>query len=261
LEEKAVAEKRENLRFEFRVELFTMPGMSNGNFNLRRATVDDLPALRTLWDQMKFSGHELEKRLTDFQVAVDMKDKVVGAIGIEIHQRHARLHSEAYSDFSAADIVRPMLWTRLQSLCSNHGVLRLWTQEQSPFWSHNGLLPPSDEAEKQKLPEVWRASPGDWLTLKLKDEEAIASLDREFAMFRESEKARTEETMNHARKLKSIATFFGFLAALLGFGAAIYMVLNRDKVASPHEAQPEVVPVEIQATNAVETSGTNAAAH
>src|SRR5690349_21247648 len=107
--------------------------MSPAQHSLRRATVDDLPALRALWDSMKFSVPDLEKRLTEFQLAMNAEGKMVGAIGFEMQQRHGRIHSEAYSDFSAADIVRPMLWTRLQSLCSNHGVLRLWTQEISPF--------------------------------------------------------------------------------------------------------------------------------
>jgi N-acetylglutamate synthase-like GNAT family acetyltransferase len=201
--------------------------MSSASFSLRRATVDDLPALRPLWESMRFSVHDLEKRLTEFQVAVDADDQVVGAIGFEMQQRHGRIHSEAYLDFSAADIVRPLLWTRLQSLCSNHGVLRLWTQEVSPFWSHNGLKPPKDEAERGKLPEAWRVSEGEWLTLKLKDEEAIASLDKEFALFMESEKARSAEALHQARKLKTFATIVAFIAAFGGFGAAIYLLMNR----------------------------------
>jgi len=216
--------------------------MSPAPFSLRRATVDDLPALRALWESMKFSVPDLERRLTEFQVAVTGEGQMVGAVGFEMHQRHGRIHSEAYSDFSAADVVRPMLWTRLQSLCSNHGVLRLWTQEVSPFWTHNGLKPPTDELEKQKLPEAWRVMEGNWLTLKLKDEEAIASLDKEFAMFMQSEKARSADALNQAQKLKTVATAIAFLAAFLGFGAAIYLFLNRGafRQRPPVEvAQPE----------------------
>jgi len=220
--------------------------MSPAQFSLRRATVDDLPALRALWDSMKFSVPDLEKRVTGFQVAVDTEGKVVGAIGFEMQQRHGRIHNEAYLDFSAADAVRPLLWTRLQSLCSNHGVLRLWTQEQSPFWSGNGLKPPTDETEKQKLPEAWRAIEGNWLTLKLKDEEAIASLDKEFALFMQTEKARSAEALGQARKLKTIATVFAFTAAFLGFGGAIYLFINRGsfRLGAPVETtQPEATAV------------------
>jgi len=215
--------------------------MSPAQFSLRRATVDDLPALRTLWESMKLPVNALEKRLTEFQVASKADGNVVGAVGFEMHQRHGRIHSEAYSDFSAADIVRPMLWTRLQSLCSNHGVLRLWTQEVSPFWSHNGLKPPHDEAERAKLPEAWRGIEGDWLTLKLKDEEAIASLDKEFALFMESEKARSAGALDQARKLKAVATVVALIAAIGGFGAAIYLFLNREslrQVSQPGAGDP-----------------------
>jgi len=201
--------------------------MSPATYQLRRATVDDLPVLRALWASMQFSVPELEKALTGFQVAVDAEGKVIGAIGLELHQRHARIHSEAYSDFSAADAVRPLLWNRLQSLCSNHGVLRLWTQEHSPFWTQNGLKPPADEPERQKLPAAWRALEGNWLTLRLKDEEAILSLDKELALYMESEKARSAEALGQARKLKTIATVIAFIAAFTGFGAALYLLLNR----------------------------------
>ena len=201
--------------------------MSPVAYQLRRATVDDLPVLRALWESMGFSVAELEKNLTGFQVAVDPEGKVIGAIGFEMQQRHGRIHSEGYTDFSAAEIIRPLLWTRLQSLCSNHGVLRLWTQEISPFWTQNGLKSPHDEAERQKLPEAWRALPGNWLTIKLKDEEAILSLDKEFALYMEAEKARSTEALNQARKLKAIATVIAFIAALAGFGAAVYLLINR----------------------------------
>jgi N-acetylglutamate synthase-like GNAT family acetyltransferase len=227
--------------------------MSPAQFSLRRATVDDLPVLRALWDSMRFSTHDLEKRLTEFQIAVNPEGKVVGAVGFEMQQRHGRIHSEAYSDFSAADSVRPMLWTRLQSLCSNHGVLRLWTQEVSPFWSHNGLTPPADEAERQKLPETWRAIEGNWLTLKLKDEEAIASVDKEFALFMQTEKARSAEALTQAQKLKTIATVIAFIVAFLGFGGAIYLFVNRGSFRqedSPAEAAQPIPAASVTITTA-----------
>lgn len=221
--------------------------MPPAQLNLRRATVDDLPALRALWESMHFAVPDLEKRLTEFQVAVDSTGAVVGAVGFEMQQRLGRIHSEAYSDFSAADIVRPMLWTRLQSLCSNHGVLRLWTQEISPYWSHTGLKPPADDTEREKLPAAWRGIEGNWLTLKLKDEEAIASLDKEFALFMESEKARSADALEQAKKLKTLATVVAFVAAFLGFGAAVYLLLNRGALrqSPPQGMLPAETPAEI----------------
>src|SRR5580765_781319 len=111
--------------------------MNSANYRVRRATVDDLAALKVLWESMSFGAVELEKKLTEFQVAEAPDGEIAGALGFEINQRHGRIHSEAFAPSSPADIVRPMIWTRLQSLCMNHGVFRLWTQEQSPFWSSN----------------------------------------------------------------------------------------------------------------------------
>jgi len=44
--------------------------MNQPVFHVRRATVDDLEALRALWETMHFPALELERRLTEFQVAV-----------------------------------------------------------------------------------------------------------------------------------------------------------------------------------------------
>ncbi|TAK93271.1 MAG: hypothetical protein EPO07_18380 [Verrucomicrobia bacterium] len=200
--------------------------MNPGNYRVRRATVDDLGTLKPLWESMRFSVAALEKRLTEFQVAEGADGKVVGGIGFEITKQHGRIHSEAYSDFSAADTVRPMIWSRLQNLCMNHGIFRLWTQEQSPFWSTNGLQS-ADEAAMQKLPESWKTISGPWLTLKLKDEEAIASLDREFALFMESEKARSAEALGQARMLKTIVTVIAFILVLGVFAAAAWVWVKK----------------------------------
>ena len=39
--------------------------------HIRRATVDDLPALRSLWAAARLPADELENRLTEFQVVED----------------------------------------------------------------------------------------------------------------------------------------------------------------------------------------------
>lgn len=205
--------------------------MQSATYRVRRATVDDLATLKKLWESMRFPTADLEKRLTEFQVAEATDGKVIGAVGFEMKQHHARIHSEAYSDFSAADTVRPMIWSRMQSLCMNHGIFRLWTQEASPFWSANGLQP-ADDGTLQRLPEAWKSIGGNWLTLKLKDEEAIASLDKEFALFMASEKARSEEALGQARMLKTIVTVLAFILVLGVFAAAAWVWLKRHAVGS-----------------------------
>lgn len=192
----------------------------------RRATLDDIGALRNLWEMMRYPVAELERQLTDFQVVVDTAGVVVGAVGFRSAQRQGNFHSESYSDFSMVERARPVLWERIQSLCNNHGVVRLWTDDASPFWTHNGFQA-ATPALLEKLPEQWdRTKPG-WLTLQLKDENVMASLDKEFAMFVASEKHRSDQAIGQAKLLKTIATGIALLIAFGILAAAVYVFLNR----------------------------------
>ncbi len=200
--------------------------MNPSGYQVRRATLDDLDALTALWNSMKFSAADLKNRLTEFQVAQGADGKVAGAVGFQILQRHGLIHSEAFEDFSVADQVRPLLWGRIQALAMNHGIVRLWTQENAPFWTHSGLQP-ADSNAVQRMPESWNRSAPGWLTLRLKDEDVLLSLDKEFALFKEAEKQNTAVTLNHARKMKTVATVIGATVAFLLFAAAIYLLLTR----------------------------------
>src|SRR5690242_19015268 len=96
------------------------------SFRVRRATVDDLTVLRPVWQSMHFPL-DLEKRLTEFQTVESAEGKVVGAIGFQIAEKQGLSHSEAFSDFAAADAARPLVWERFQILAANHGIFRAWT--------------------------------------------------------------------------------------------------------------------------------------
>jgi len=206
--------------------------MSSQKHRVRRATLEDLPVLKSLWEAMRFPVVELEKQLTDFQVVVDEAEQVCGCVAFQMTGRHAHIHSETYSDFGIAEQSRVLFWTRFQSLATNHGLVCLWTREVSPFWSHNGFVP-ADTAALEKLPASWdRTAPG-WLILKLRDEAAMASLEKEFAMFVQSEKGRSEQAIG---QLKMVRTFFTVLAligcaALLVWG--VYIFLHRSPTGSP----------------------------
>lgn len=200
--------------------------MSATPLQARRATLEDLGALKGLWEMMRFPAGELEKQLTDFQVVTDAAGVVVGAIAFQMAQRQGRIHSESFSDFSLAEKARPRLWERIQSLCTNHGIVRLWTLEQAPFWAHTGFQP-APATVLEKLPEQWdRLKPG-WQFLQLRDDQALASLDKEFAMFVASEKQRSETAIGQARVLKTITTVIALIIAALIFGAAAYIFLTR----------------------------------
>jgi N-acetylglutamate synthase-like GNAT family acetyltransferase len=204
------------------------------NHRVRRATLDDLPALQALWKSMHFKLDELEKRLTEFQVVESAGGQIAGALGVEILRQHAWLHSEAYQDYALADDVRPLLVERIQSLASNHGVFRLWTREKSPFWSRCGFRPATPELLR-KLPEKWAGAGSDWFTLQLKDEEAIVSLEKELTLLMETEKQRTARTIQHVRTLKSVALWLSVVLGMFVVGAAIYLLLKNPGTAIPRK--------------------------
>ena len=163
---------------------------------------------------MHYPIEDLSRRVTEFQVAEDPEGKVLGALGLQIAERQGLVHSEVFSDFALAEHLRPLLWDRVQAVATNHGLLRVWTQERAPFWNHCGLLK-ADAETLQKMPALWRGPSSGWLTLKLKDDvESVISLDNEFALFMQSEKQRTEQVFAHARRLKLIVTLIA-VAALL----------------------------------------------
>lgn len=199
----------------------TLLSVTASAFTVRRATIEDQPGLTTLWAAMKYPAQDLEKRFTEFQVAVDADNKIVGAIGLQLQGKHARIHSEAFADFSQADVLRDLLWQRLQSVANNHGLVRLWTTEDAPFWSRCGLNP-ATPGELEKLPAPWSQPQARWLTLKLREDiEEVVNLDKEFALFMESERERSRQVMGQAKMLKVVATLLAvglFLAVIiLGF--------------------------------------------
>ena len=200
--------------------------MSQSIIQVRRAIVDDLENLRSLWEANHIPAADLERRLTEFQVAQGVDGTLLGAIGMQILGRQGLLHSEAFSDFGQAETLRQQLWARLQSVATNHGLARIWTRETAPFWKQNGFQPP-DEDTLKKLPGAWVAEPNGWLTLRLRDEEALEiSLDKEFARFKEESKRQAKRALDPGRALKFLATVMAIIFAAGILIILIYMLRN-----------------------------------
>ena len=206
--------------------------MADSTYRVRRATQEDLAQLKGLWTSMQLPAENLSKQLTDFQVVESADGQLAGAIGIQILGSHARMHSEAYRDFALADTLRPLLTDRIRSLASNHGVFRLWTQEKSPYWSRNGFQTAQPDALK-KMPEAWAQPGADWLTLQLKDEAALVSIEKELALFMESEKQRTARTFQQVQTIKRVATWVALVLAVFVLGAIVYIFLRNPGVLIP----------------------------
>jgi hypothetical protein len=200
--------------------------MSSPDYRIRRATVEDLEVLRTLWEAMRIPAAGLEKRVTEFQVAEGPDGRIVGALGFLMAARNGWIHSEAYSDFGVADIVQPLFWARLQVLSANHGVFRVWTLEEAPFWKQNGLRSAMPDA-LTKLPPGWGEPTGPWLTLQLKNEEAIASVEKEVNMLMMTEKERTKQALEKAKQFKKVFIVVVFTLILLFLALAIYVFFSQ----------------------------------
>jgi N-acetylglutamate synthase-like GNAT family acetyltransferase len=195
--------------------------MSSPSYQVRRATLDDLPALVALWQVARLPVLDLERHLTEFQLVVRSDGPLVGAIAVRAQGHHGKLHSEAFFHPEQEEEFRPLVWERIQTIGQSRGLARLWTQESAPFWRQAGFEMAEGETLK-KLPPDFGDPHNQWLTLQLRDETALArSLDKEFEVFKMAQQAETEKLFQKARFLKILATF---LAVILFGAVAIGLV-------------------------------------
>ncbi|HEX5399561.1 MAG TPA: hypothetical protein VFY06_10990 [Verrucomicrobiae bacterium] len=195
---------------------------------VRRSTLDDIAVLRAIWLSMQLPADDFEKRLNEFQVVEDVDENILGAVGFRFSRQHALIYGEGFSDFSIADEARRLFWQRFEALAANHGVFRVWTREASPFWTRWGFQSASTET-LSRLPAEWAATGGKWLTLELKNEEAVAAaLETRFAGFMDAEKQQTARVADKARFLKNVVTIVGFAIGILCFAVAIYLFVRRN---------------------------------
>lgn len=193
--------------------------MDRADLNLRRATVDDLPGLEALWHALGQPADELEKRLTDFHVAADNQGQIVGAIALEISGQFGKLHSEAVADVDQPDLVRSLLWERIEMVSRYRGLVRLWTLLTSPFWQNTGFKYSTD-SEKGRLPAEFGTANQPWRTLKLRDERALDNaLEKEIELFKIQNEEQNERIIRNAKVLRAVAILLGvllFLVVILG---------------------------------------------
>lgn len=189
--------------------------MSNPTLQVRRATIDDLPKLLPLWRKENLPAQELEGRFKEFQVIENADGGIAGAIGLQVSGKEGRLHSESFEDFGQADSLRAALWDRVKTVAQNHGLVRVWSQFTSPYWRTTGFEMASNEL-LTKLPNNFGADRTPWTFVQLREDTAAnISLDKEFALFRESEKESTAKMMRQARVLKIVAGVIAFLVFVM----------------------------------------------
>ena len=188
-------------------------------YAVRRATVDDLDGLKQLWEWARLQVFDLEKRLTEFQLVVSSGGELMGALGLHIEGKQGKLHSEAFTRPELEAEFRAQLWERMQTVARNHGLVRLWTQERSPFWPQAGFAEASPELLK-KLPRGFGDAPARWMALQLREENLAAlSMEHEFELFQAAQKEDTEKLMRFGQSLKNVV--FALLGIALGIGLFI----------------------------------------
>ncbi|HEY6167109.1 MAG TPA: hypothetical protein VI454_03655 [Verrucomicrobiae bacterium] len=202
--------------------------MSQASYDLRRATVEDLPALRPLWQAAGLPGAELEKRFTEFQVAA-RGAKLLGGIGLRINGQHAWLHSETFTAEANTDELRALLWGRIQTVARNHGLARLWADSSRPFWPQQGFTAPTPEVLK-RLADSGGGSGDGWLTLQLKEETAGLSLDHEFELFKQASREESEAIVRRAKLMKVVALLVALAVFALVVVAAVFFFNHRTKM-------------------------------
>lgn len=199
--------------------------MDPARFLVRRATVDDLSSLRELWTRAHLQVLDLERRLTDFQLAISPESELMAAVGLRVESGQGWLHSEAFAQPDQQDVLRQLMWGRLSTLAQNHGLTRLWTLEQAPFWHQIAQFHPAEPGELSKLPDTFGPAHQNWQTLPLRaEDQRSVSLEQEFELFRQSSRASMDDMMNQAQVLRWVAYGLAgvFLAGLVAL--AIFVV-------------------------------------
>jgi N-acetylglutamate synthase-like GNAT family acetyltransferase len=200
--------------------------MTAMNQQVRRATIEDVPKLVPLWQRENLRSQDLEKRFKEFQVVEGPGGEVLGALGMQIAGQEARLHSEVFAHHEQADALRQKLWERAGIVASNFGLIRLWTQFSSPFWNQTFEYASADMLAK--LPPSFGAEAGPWKFVQLRSEAAAPlSIDKEFALFKQAEKERTDQMFRQARILKIIAVFIAIAVFILvGIWAVVFFKMQ-----------------------------------
>ncbi len=201
------------------------------NTQVRRATLDDLVLLRRLWQHAKLPVAELEKKFTEFQVVETPSGELLGAIALQIHEKHARIHSEVYQTSELAEELRPRFWDRIQAVARNQGLVWLWIgPDASMFWLETGFQAATAK-EMQRLPAMLSEGCGSrWLILQIREENPGGiSLEQELAVFKTTQQAESERVRRQAQFLRIFAAVVTVGAVFLLAMAAWYLLRHFHK--------------------------------
>lgn len=205
----------------------SLPVVATPEIQARRATVEDLPALQSLWQRADLPWEELEKFVTEFQVVDGDAGMLRGAIGLQRDGDQALLHSEALWSEDEGDAVRQALWSRVQVLARNQGVLQVWTLEDAPFWQ--GVFRLATPAEVTGLTAAFADREAAWRTLQLVDMARLEQMVQQQALLRGDFSGGADERFQETvRRIRVAAYGLAVLVVLLLVGFALYALVHRE---------------------------------
>lgn len=170
----------------------------------RRATVEDLPQLISLWKLEQLPSDVLEKRFTEFQVVSDDAGQVAAAIGMQISGSQGLLHSESIAQPEIGDRLRTLLWNRMQTIIQNHALERLWTTLDFPYWRELEFERATPE-QIAAVPAAFANQPGDWRVKTLRAADANAAIEKEFARLKVLQQEESARLKDRTRLFKKVA--------------------------------------------------------
>lgn len=199
---------------------------------VRRATLDDLESLRGLWRECRLPEFELERRFTEFQLALDPQGWIVAALGFRVSGPQAQVHSLALRRPDPDDAWTGRLWERILALAQQHGTCRLWLREPGPFWEARGFTPASSQ-QLHELPPSLGQPQESWWTLKLRDDPLrVVAAEEQLEAFLELDRLKTDRLIRRGRflKLAGLGLAGGVLLLLL---SALLILLSRGNATRP----------------------------
>lgn len=201
-------------------------------FSARRATVEDLPQLISLWKLEQLPAEVLEKRFTEFQVVSDDAGQILAAIGMQISGAQGLLHGESIAKPELGNQLRTLLWNRLQTIIQNHALERLWTTIDFPFWRELGF----DSAKPEQIaavPAAFKSGAGHWRVKVLRAADANAAIEQEFARIKVLQQEESARIKDRARVLKRVALGMVAIVFLLVVAWAITLLKLGPKFMQP----------------------------
>ena len=208
--------------------------MGSSGYSIRRATLDDLDTLRGVWRESRLPEHDLDKRFTEFQIAIDDHGWILGALAVRFAGQHGEVHSLAIRRADQEAELRDALWERILQIAHQQGSLRLWNRQSGEFWIDRGFTP-APPAVVKELPAAFGPPGESWRSLKLRDEPLkLIAAEEQLEAFLDLERVKTDRLVSQVRALKIVA--MSFIALIfLGVAGALIFLLTRNRKTRPRQ--------------------------